>query len=317
METLLFVLKIITPFATLLAVGMFLARRGILDEAFATKANTLVFHLALPAMIVTEFLKTPSKSSFDPVLATIMVGTTVGVAVLAWGIGRLLHLSPDSLGPFIQGSFRSNNIVISMPLIERATGGPGLALALSLFGVVLPLYNLLAVLVLRPPSADRGWVLWRNTFLSLVRNPLILATLAGLGISALLTGPVPPFILKTGDSLAALAFPLAMMAMGVESMKFERKGPWWPTLWATVLKLLFVPLVSGAIAWSLGYRDSRLGTFVLFMASPTAVASYAMAKAMGRDGTLAASVVTVTTVFSVGTLAIAVGWLHYYGYLST
>jgi len=60
------------------------------------------------------------------------------------------------------------------------------------------------------------------------------------------------------------------------------------------MPLFFVPL-----AWLLGFEGRELGILFLFLATPTAAASYVMVRAAGSSASLAANIIALTTVISV------------------
>lgn len=310
METPLFVLQAIAPFAVLMALGLFLAWRGITDEPFSRVANALVFNVALPALIITEFLRTPFSKAVDWKLVAVGVGVTLSVTVVGLLVSLATCPEKASRGPLVQGMFRSNLVVVGLPLIQRAfpEGSMGIAVALTAF--LMPLYNLLAVLVLTLPGAGVSRRAVFGALRALVTNPLILATLAGVILSLFAPGRTPAFILKTGEALASLAFPLAMIAMGVDLLRLREKTSWGNVALATAVKLALVPAAAALACWWAGIRDARLGVLVILVASPTAVASYAMARGMGQDARLAASIVALTTLLSVLTLAVWMSWLR-------
>ena len=73
-------------------------------------------------------------------------------------------------------------------------------------------------------------------------------------------------------------------------------------IWTVLLKQLIIPVVMVGLAVLLGFHHEELGVMVILFGAPAAVSSYPMAEAMGGDGTLAASQLVLTTVFSMGTL---------------
>jgi len=81
------------------------------------------------------------------------------------------------------------------------------------------------------------------------------------------------------------------------------------------LKILCLPVILvGLAAWA-GLRGSSIGVLFVFFASPTAVSSYIMAKAMDSDADLAGAIVMLTTLGSVLTIFAGVfilkglGWI--------
>lgn len=70
-------------------------------------------------------------------------------------------------------------------------------------------------------------------------------------------------------------------------------------------------LSCGAIL--LGFQGIDLGIIMLMGAAPSAAASYVMARAMGGNGALAANIVAITSLGSLGTTTVAITVLRFYG----
>ena len=92
------------------------------------------------------------------------------------------------------------------------------------------------------------------------------------------------------------------MAMGA-SFNVERAlGRKGPAVTATVIKLAGFCAVFLPLAVLLGFRNEKLVAILVMLGSATTVSSYVMARSMGHEGTLSASVVMLTTFFSAFTL---------------
>ena len=98
------------------------------------------------------------------------------------------------------------------------------------------------------------------------------------------------------------------MAMGAS---FDIKKAFYklkPAIVCTFLKLLGYSGVLMPVAIALGYRNEALVAILVMLGSATTVSSYTMAKSMGHEGTLSASVVMLTTLLSAFSLT---GWLFF------
>ncbi len=144
-----------------------------------------------------------------------------------------------------------------------------------------------------------------DTAKSVVTNPILLGVLAGLGW-ALLQLPLPPIADKTLESVARVATPLGLMAMGATfDIKKALSGIRTAGLGA-FMKLVGLGCIFIPVAVILGFRGDKLAAALIMCGSPTTVSCYVMAKNMGHDGTLTSSTVMLTTFFSAFTLT---GWL--------
>jgi predicted permease len=306
-----FVFDTLTPIFLVLALGAALRASGVLSESFAGTLNTLIFWVALPCLL----FGTISGSAFQQECfsaAGVLVLTTLVIAAIAWFGAGWMGIGPASRGSFCQSAFRSNNAYVGLPVILFATADrPDAAAILSLATLTLVpcliLYNVLAVLVLTPRTMGTDGTIarvsWRSIFRGIVTNPLIVSCVAGALALAADVHP-PKGIARTIDSLGSLSGPGAMIALGASLTRERMRSAWRPAHLATVLKLVLCPLIGWGLATLAGLNHDARFVCLVYLACPTAVASFVMAQAMKGDSVLAAGTVAVSTVYSCVALSV-------------
>ena len=210
-------------------------------------------------------------------------------------------------GEFIQASYRSSAALLGIAFIKNIYGNAGMA-PLMIIGSV-PLYNTMAVLILsftRPGQGKMDGQVLLRTVRGVCTNPIILGILAGMLWSV--TGiPQPAVMEKTVSSLAAVATPLGLMAMGA-SFDWEKAcRAMGPALWASAIKLLGLTAVFLPVAVMAGFRNEQLVAILVMLGSATTVSCFVMARNMGHEGVLTSSIVALTTCGSAFTLTL---WLY-------
>ena len=75
---------------------------------------------------------------------------------------------------------------------------------------------------------------------------------------------------------------------------------------ASFLKMVSLPVLCTGAAWLAGFRGQELGLMFLYWASPTAAASFVMAKALGGNARMAATIVAMTTLLASVTVTLGV-----------
>ena len=70
------------------------------------------------------------------------------------------------------------------------------------------------------------------------------------------------------------------------------------SFWASLTKIVLLPLIAVPVAMLFGYSEMELGILFLMLSCPTAAASFIMAKASGGNGELAANIIVLTTLGS-------------------
>ena len=208
--------------------------------------------------------------------------------------------------------------IIGLATVANAYGEQGLSIGAVYMGVVTILFNILAVITLSrvSKSADDTW-LSRSIMIvkKLFTNPLIIALVAAFAYKALPLPPITGVIHKTGDLLAAVALPLALICAGASIDLKSMLHPSGLSMQASIGRIVIAPFVAIAVGLSFGLSGMHMGVLFLMAASPTAAASYVMAKAMGGNDILAANILAFTTVVGMFGMAIGAAILRVLGWM--
>jgi len=301
---LLFSFNVVIPVFIIIGAGFFLKQKKILNDEFSNASNKLVFTIALPAMIFESIYQVNFKSIFNPELILFSVsGTLIQFAIITAGAFGLLA-AKKSIGAFIQGGFRSNFVILGIPLIKNLSatlGTDAVAKSSIIVSFIMPLYNVLAVIILASTALEKSSTWKKKVLFDIAKNPLIIAVLLAIPFSV--TGyRLPGFIEKTIAYMSAIAVPLALLDIGYSFKLRVFFNNLQLAIAASFIKIIISPLVFTAAAYFLGFRGSSLGVIYILFASPTAVSSYIMAKNMNNDADLAANIVLLTTVGSLLTI---------------
>jgi predicted permease len=305
LELILFVANNVFPVFLIIGLGQILRRLHLIDANFCTIANQLIFIVALPAFVFAEMLKLDVRKAFDfNMVGYAYLGTFLSI-FLAWGVGLWMRLDKADLGSFIQGSFRGNLAIIGLALIQNIGGAPAIGKASVILAFVLPLYNVLAIVILSIAGNRSSDNLFKNVLRDIAMNPLLGALAAGFVIS-LLGIRLPNVALTTVNYLASLSIPLALIGIGGSIGKENMQQGQKPAFYATFIKLLLSPVILTMAAYFLGFRNIDLLILYIVFGAPTAIISYVMADQMGGNGILAGSIIMLTTFFSVFSISAAV-----------
>ncbi|NDL67392.1 AEC family transporter [Anaerotalea alkaliphila] len=313
MDLLLFSFNAISPLILIVALGYILQRVGIIDDHFVNKANILCFKVAFPVQLFKNIYEIDFQQDFNPALlgfAITMVFAVVFATLLL--APRFIH-SRAQRGAFIQAVFRGNFLLLGLALANNLFGVEGTAPASMLLPVVIPLYNLIAVVLLtyyaapalEQSSLEPPRISIRQLGLELVKNPLLDASLLAMALS-LAQVPLPPFVRTTATDIGKLATPLALLLLGGQFKFQSLEGKLRLALAATALRIVLLPLLITSLAVLAGFRGPELGALFVLFSSPTAITSFIMAKNMASDAELTGQIVVLTTMGSGITLFIGV-----------
>ena len=277
---------LLLPDFMLIVLGFVLCRYTALNRPVWDAAERLVYYLLFPVLLFNSILKSPLQPSQTLSLAASSVGTVACGIVLAlslkhWpGVDARLHASGA------QTAFRFNSF-IALALSERLGGPQALAWTALMVALCVPLCNVAAVW----PLARHGGHSYAR---ELLRNPLILSTLAGL-LANLAGLRLPDAVATTLQRIGLAALPVGLMAVGAGLRLGGLKAS--PVLAAALLTIRHAVLPAIAIGLTAAFAlpaEQRV-IVVLFAALPTASSAYVLAARMGGDGAYVAGLVTVST----------------------
>lgn len=305
LQTLVFTGNIVAPIFFILFLGYFLLRIRVFNDNFINISSKLVFTVTLPALVFLAIARMDFHAMFNPqLLGYVLISTLVSYALIWWG-GSIWIRDPRDLASFIQGAYRSNYGIIGLAVSFNLFGQPGLAQASLVLALIIPLYNILAVICLTVPLNRSEGLQPVKMGLAMLRNPLILSVLFALPFSYY-NIELPAMVSRTGEYFSDLTLPLALLVIGGSLDTRSLRETSGSASWATLIKLILMPALFTPIAWLLGFRGQELVILLVLFACPSAAASFIMAKAMGANAKLAANVILTTTLGSVVTLSTAI-----------
>ncbi len=316
MEALLFAVNAVAPIVLAIALGYFLKRIGWIGPSFAATANKLVFRVFLPAMLFLNVYKIDSigDMNFNYILYAV-VATFVLFAISVPAVKIVAH-NREQCGVLLQGTFRSNYALIGIPLAQSLFGDEGVAVASLLSAVIIPLFNILAVISLSMfRAADTKKPQLCHVFGDILRNPLIQSIAAGLvalairdvfvqqGVAFRLTDLAPLYSLL--KSLSGVATPLALLVLGAQFEFSAIKELKREIVFGTLMRTVAVPILgigTAVIFFFEQFSGAHFAALVAMFATPVAVSSVPMAQEMDGDVSLAGQLVVWTTLTSAVTV---------------
>ncbi|WP_085314772.1 AEC family transporter [Derxia lacustris] len=291
---------LLLPDFALIALGVLLARRGGFAPQFWSGIERLVYFILFPALLLHSIART----SFHAGTALALVQSAVGITLAGAALGcAVLAFRPDArrFSSGIQCAFRFNSYV-ALALASRLGGETGTANMAILIGVAVPLANAMAVFALARNSE-------RSLLAELARNPLLVATLAGLLFNlagGTLAEPVAALLSRLGQASIALG----LIAVGAGLQLRHLDSARLLVGWFTFVKLGLLPLVAWALAHAFALPPAEARIVILFGCLPTASSAYVLAQRMGGDGPLVAGLISLSTVVSMAAIPL---WLALLG----
>jgi len=292
----------VVPLFAVVFVGYALRCLNVLDGGAAEPLNALCFRLLLPCLCIRSLQAVTFDFAYLRMALYIAATYAVAIPALCVLVPRLIPRRGQA-GAVVQAAFRSNVVMIGIPLMQNICGADNMGPILIGGAETLLLFNFAAVIVLGRFSEKSGEVHvdFAAVARSVARNPVIIGTLLGI-LLRLLPITLPALIAEPLDGFADCASPIAMLAIGLRFRFAGLRSSRRAILFAAPVKLLVMPLVWTTVAAMLGYRGALLCAVFLVHACPPATVCVAMADAMGCDSDLAGELVLVSTALSILTV---------------
>ena len=306
-------LNSLLPVFLIIALGKILCRTGFFSDGLAKSLNRLTYWIALPALLIDKISNATFNFGDAAKTSLLLILATLGSALVGYVAAFALRLNRRSTGAFVQGAMRSNNAFIGLPVIIYALNGsrPDIAAqATVVLASSILFYNVFSVFILLA-HGDRQKQSYGTAAVQFVKqlllNPLLIACTIGLFLNGLKIS-LPGAIQSTLTALGNTALALALLSIGA-GLSF--KGIWKglaSSVTASGIKVFIQPLIGLGLAvlWNLPPAERQI--LQIYLACPTAVASYVMADIFNSDRELAAHIIVISTLLSALSLSIIVAF---------
>ncbi|GAB2725181.1 AEC family transporter [Halomonas garicola] len=298
------IMEALLPLFALIGLGVVLGRSRFLPAGFWPQLERLVYFVLFPAMLVATLAT--AEISRVPVarLAVVLLGA---MAIFAWGLWHLRHrlgLDAAAFTSVFQGALRFNSYV-GVAGAAALHAGPGATVAAVALALMVPTVNVICVTgFVAAGTLGPGGV--RKSALALLKNPLIIACLLGVGLNLAGLG-LPGWTAEAVSLTGRAALPLGLLAVGVALRLSALMRLNLGVLAALVIKLVLMPALALALAWTLQLDPVSRDVALLFAALPTATSAYILARQLGGDAELMAAIITGQTLLAMLTLPL---WLR-------
>lgn len=299
LENFLVALRVVVPMALLMALGVCVRKVGLADRPTMRSMDKLIFRLFMPVLLFKNIYETDLSQSFAPKEALFAVAALLAAFPIALLLPRRLVKDRNQAASISQAMIRTNYILFGIAVAESIFGEGNIGPVALLGAIVVPVTNALGVIILelnRSGRASPGKLL-----LSILKNPMVLATLAALAM-ILMPFRIPELLWSVITDVAGVTTTISFISLGVSLDLGETRANRGPLAIGVALRMVLMPLVFLTLSVAMGFRGQSLCALMVLFAAPTAVASYPMAVAMGADGPLAGQLVCATTVLSVFTM---------------
>ena len=283
----------VVPITVVVLLGYLFQQKGIVRESSFQDFNKVVFRLLLPTTLFKNMVEADWDSSFNITLIGYSVIFMTAIILLGMLYASKRNITVEQKGILVQGIFRSNFIVLGLPIVESIYGSKDLRVVTIMIAIFVPYMNIMAALILQKYATKKTGIV--DMIKGLFKNPMVIGALCGF-IYTLLKLPVFSLETKILTTITKMTTSLSLFILGGTFHFTSLKKNIHILCEITIARLVLVPLVAVLIGVILGFRGIELVTLLVLFGTPIAVSVYPMSEQMGFDGELAGQAVLVTTV---------------------
>lgn len=302
------VLGTILPLFGVIAIGFAAVRTGVITAEGIRPLAETVLRLALPALIFLAVAGTPGRAPIDPGLLAGYAAGSLASFLACLALARIvLGLALPAAAVVGLGAGMANSGFMGFPIAAQLMGPETAATLLAHCMVVENVLILPLALSLVALGEARGRAL-RDALTGIVKNPLILALLAGFAVAA--SGQaLPAPVADTLELLARLSAPAALLVIGGMLATLRPSGLGGSVALAVAGKLALHPVAVALALSVVPDLDPRLMAGGILFAAMPMVTIYPLLGARAGQGPLAASALFAATLASFVTLSLAIPYL--------
>jgi malonate transporter len=289
---------------SIVVIGYMLGRIPLLGPGAREVLSKLAFYVASPALLFTILADVDlSVLVSGPVLVSVISVAVVAFAFVVFGLVRRQGVGPTTVGALASSYVNAGNLGI--PISVYVLGDASLVAPILLTQLLVLAPVGLTLLDLADGDVRGVGPVFRRALGTPIRNPVVIASLAGVAVSA--SGWVPPEpLMEPFHLIGGMAVPAMLLAFGISlhGSPFPGRGPERvPMLFAVALKSVVQPLA----AWALGalvfdLDASSLFSVVVLAALPTAQNVFNYATQYRTGEVMVREVVLVTTFLTIPVL---------------
>jgi|TARA_R110001583_G_scaffold189552_1_gene352666 predicted permease len=302
------ILSALIPTFGLILVGFALRHWRFLPDAFWPGAEKLTYFITFPALLFANTAKADLGSLPVTGIAIVILGTAFAKAALTIMAKPALRVSDAAFTSVFQGAIRPNTY-IGLAIAAALLGERGLTVTALCIALIVPTVNILSVLACSHWGDNNRKAGLIPVLRDVMRNPLLMACVLGMIANASGLG-LPPIAGPFLEVLGRAALPVGLLAVGagIDLQAAHRAGG--PVAASTFGKLVLSPAIAIGLSLLLNMPSLDMAALALYAGLPCSASAYVLARLMGGDAKMMASIITVQTLVAIATMPILAILLH-------
>lgn len=273
------VLSTISPIFILITLGYIAVRSGLMPGEMIPGLGRLVLYFTLPALIFSTLIRISFTAVLEPAF---LLAYGLG-SVLTFVAGILLHTflikrQHITTGITALGMSLPNSAFMGYPVLLQVMGeAPTIAFSMALMVENIVIFPLaMTVVEYSAGKNKRGtnvFAVWKKVLKRVLKNPIILAILAGVSAS-MLTLELPQFVDRSLQMLSQASVTVALFYIGGALVGAPVRGNISEMSLVALGKLVIHPLLVLTLVWALPDFDHKLQLSAILLAAMPMLSIY-------------------------------------------
>ncbi len=289
----------------LIIIGACCSKLNMINEKSVEGLTNIALYFVTPCVIIKSFQRTLKPEMIKGLIIVFVSAILIHIISVLLTM-LLIKDKEESKQKVLRFSVIFSNCgFMSLPLQQAILGDDGVfygAVYVAAFNVIAWSYGLFLM------SGSKSEI----SIKKLVINPGIIGVVVGL-VLALCSIKLPFVIAQPVEYLAALNTPLPMLIIGFYLAQLDIKGIFKDAkkYLAILLRLVVIPLASIGLMYLAGIRNDLLVVCAIASSAPVAAITTMFANKFNRDTELSAELVSLSTLFSLVTMPLIVGFAQH------
>ncbi len=298
------------PFFAVIGLGFGAGRTRFFNDEATAYLTKFVFYFALSAMLFSFAANLDLSANFSWSFVGAYLSATTLVWALVAGVALVRGAGTEAAVFEAHAGVIGNVGFLGIPMLAMLLGPAAVGPVLMVLSIDLTVFSTALTLIITGRREGRmRWSVLGVLGLGLVRNPMIVSVLLGLGWGAsgwALPVPVNEFLMLLG----AAATPCALFAIGASlaGRRAERLGV---AVWLSLAKLVLHPAAVALAVWAFAVDPYAGAVMIAAAALPVAGNVFILAQHYGVAPARVSAAILISTGTSVATVTVVLALVRF------
>jgi predicted permease len=297
------ILYVIAPLFIIIFFSAVVQKFAVLGDEWSDVLNSFALNIGFPVLVFSALSRTPFSFAEHALVIVSNSVFIVAIFALTYFIGKTVGIATRMLRTVFLCLVFGNVAYLGIPILVQTSGTAILPTASLIAALYVFWVFTLGIAVLDMTLHQEFKNIISDTVLNLVKNPLLIAIVLGIAVSAAKLS-IPAVVASSLDMVTASVTPTVLIVIGlfIGRSTIGNVGDWIPVFVFSFLTLLAMPAVFYVGVRLLGYAPSQFYASIIQAAMPLGITPFALADKYDLDKAFIARTIVLSTILSVVSL---------------